>query len=162
MFKMTPAAALSRFGLGLAVSLVAIATAPGAQAQPNGQASQNDYNYVGSGISDEGFIINGKARLNPNLSLRPTVILDYDFDDATVLVPVTYDFPSIEAAGADLLPFGGAGVRLATHGDDNFGALITGGVDYRFAEKWTANASVNVSFIDEADLDLTAGVGYTF
>ena len=143
---------------GLA-TVVAIATLAGtAQAQ----TSDNDYNYVGGGISDEGFVVNGKARLNSNLSVRPAAIVDYDFDDVTFLVPLTYDAPAFEVGGSALLPFGGAGVRVSTEGDTDFGVLLTGGADYRISERWTANGSINLTFIDDTDIDFVGGVGYTF
>ena len=78
---------------GLALSAVA-ATAGQAAAQ-----SVNDYNYVGVGGSDEGFVINGKATLSDNLSLRPAALTE--FDDFTFLVPVTYDFNPISQTGED-------------------------------------------------------------
>ncbi len=157
MFNLRNGLVLS--GLVLGVSLVSIATSAGtAQAQ-----SYNDYNYVGGGISDEGFVINGKARVTRSLSLRPAAIVDYDFDNATFLIPVTYDAPAFEVGDADLLPFGGIGARVSTGGDDtDFGLLLTGGADYRFTERWTANGSINLTFIDDTDIDFVAGVGYTF
>ncbi len=140
---------------GLALSTVA-ATAVQASAQ-----SANDYNYIGVGGSDEGFVINGKATLTDNLSLRPAALTE--FDDFTFLIPVTYDFNSPSQTGEDqLLPFAGAGLRVDTEGDENVGLLLTGGVDYRITEKWVANGSANLSFIGETEFDFILGVGYSF
>jgi hypothetical protein len=155
-----------RNGLILGAALAAIASSAGtAQAEP-----YNDYNYVGGGISDEGFVVNGKVRVFNTVSVRPAVIVDYDFNDATFLVPVTYDFRPFQVGGSDLLPFAGGGVRVETDDDSddndddgtNFGILLTGGADYRFSDRWTANGSINLTFIDDTDIDFTAGVGYTF
>lgn len=140
---------------GFAMAAIA-ATAGTASAQ-----SANDYNYVGIGGSDEGFVINGKATLTRNLSLRPAVLTD--FSDVTFLIPVTYDFAPITEAGGDgLLPFAGAGVRIDTEGSDNFSLLLNGGVDYRINERWVANGSVNLSFIGDTEFDFILGIGYTF
>ncbi len=148
-----------RNGFILGLASVAIATtATTAQAQ----SATSSYNYIGGGVSDEGLVINGKAQITPQFSIRPAAILNYDFDDATFLVPVTYDFAQVEAGEANLLPFAGAGVRIETDGDDNFGALVTGGVDYRITERWTANGSLNVSFINDTNFDFIVGVGYNF
>ncbi|NJM58914.1 MAG: hypothetical protein HC857_17990 [Synechococcales cyanobacterium RU_4_20] len=149
-----------RNGLMLGAAIAAIASTAGtaqAQAKP-----YNDYNYIGGGISDEGFVVNGKVRVFNAVSVRPAAIVDYDFNDATFLVPVTYDFRPFKVGGSDLLPFAGGGIRVDTENDTNFGVLLTGGADYRFSERWTANGSVNVTFIDDTDIDFTAGVGYTF
>jgi hypothetical protein len=132
------------------------ATADGASAQ-----SANDYNYIGVGGSDEGFVVNGKAKLTNNLSLRPAVMTD--FDDFTFLIPVTYDFSPLSDTGNDsLLPFAGAGVRIDDDGDENVALLLTGGADYRINDSWVANASANVSFIGDTEFDFTLGVGYSF
>jgi hypothetical protein len=140
---------------GLALSTVA-ATAVPAAAQ-----SENDYNYIGVGGSDEGFVVNGKAKLTDNLSLRPAALTD--FDEFTFLIPVTYDFSPLSATGEDrLLPFAGAGVRIDNQGDENFGLLLTGGADYRITDKWVANGSANVSFIGDTEFDFVLGVGYSF
>jgi opacity protein-like surface antigen len=140
---------------GLAVSAVA-ATAGQAAAQ-----SVNDYNYIGVGGSDEGFVVNGKVTLTKNLSLRPAAMTE--FDDFTVLIPVTYDFSPLSASAEDrLLPFAGAGVRIDTEGDNNFGLLVNGGADYRITDKWVANGSANVSFLGETEFDFILGVGYSF
>jgi len=143
------------FIAGLAVSTVALSVGQ-ASAQ-----SANDYNYIGIGGSDEGFVVNGKATLSDSLSLRPAAITE--FDDFTFLIPVTYDFNSVSQTGEDnLLPFAGAGVRIDTEGDDNFGLLLTGGADYRITDKWVANGSANVSVIGDTEFDFILGIGYSF
>ena len=144
---------------GLVVVAAIAATAGAAQAQ---QRSDNDYNYIGGGVSDEGFVVNGKARIIDSVSFRPAAIIDYDFDDAIFLLPVTYDAPAFELAGSPILPFGGIGARVSTEDDTEVGLLLTGGADYRFSDRWTANGSLNVTFVNETDIDFTAGIGYTF
>lgn len=140
---------------GLAVSAIAT-SANSASAQ-----SANDYNYIGVGGSDEGFAVNGKAKLTDNLSLRPAVITD--FDDFTFLIPVTYDFsPLSDGVGDSLLPFAGAGVRIDNDGDENFALLVNGGADYRINDNWVANGSANVSFIGDTEFDFILGIGYSF
>ncbi len=139
----------------LSVSAVA-ASAVQASAQ-----SVNDYNYIGVGGSDEGFVINGKATLSDQLSIRPAAVTE--FDDFTFLIPVTYDFNAPSQTGEDkILPFAGAGVRIDTEGNENFGVLLTGGADYRITDKWVANGSANLSFIGDTEFDFIVGVGYSF
>ena len=140
---------------GLTASAMAVSAAQ-ASAQ-----SANDYNYVGIGGSDEGFVINGKATLSDSLSLRPAALTE--FDDFTFLIPVTYDFNPPSQVGEDrILPFAGGGVRIDTEGDENFGLLLTGGADYRITDSWVANGSANVSFIGDTEFDFVVGVGYSF
>lgn len=140
---------------GLALSAVA------ASATQGSAQSANDYNYIGIGGSDEGFVINGKATLSDQLSIRPAVVTE--FDDFTFLIPVTYDFSSPSQTGEDkILPFAGAGVRIETEGDENFALLLSGGADYRITDKWVANGSLNLSVIGDTEFDFILGVGYSF
>ncbi|NJN30400.1 MAG: hypothetical protein HC824_08180 [Synechococcales cyanobacterium RM1_1_8] len=145
-----------RNALMAGLALVTIATA----ANSASAQSANDYNYIGIGGSDEGFVINGKAKLTNNLSLRPAAITD--FDDLTFLIPVTYDFSALSAGEDRLLPFAGAGVRFDTEGDENFGLLLNGGADYRITDRWVANGSANLSFVGDTEFDFILGVGYSF
>ncbi|MEL6249123.1 MAG: hypothetical protein AAFR15_14060, partial [Cyanobacteria bacterium J06627_15] len=57
-----------------AAAIVAAPLAANAQTAP-------DYNYVGIGGGDDGFVINGKVTLSDHLSVRPAVATDFDFDD---------------------------------------------------------------------------------
>ena len=64
--------------LGLSAAVLAAAPlAAFAQEAP-------DYNYFGVGGGDEGFVVNGKVSLSDNLSVRPSVSTDFDFDDGEV------------------------------------------------------------------------------
>jgi hypothetical protein len=40
--------------------------------------------------------------------------------------------------------------------------LLSGGVDVPIANQLTANAGVNVSFLDDTNIGLLLGVGYNF
>lgn len=133
------------------------------------------YSYIGLGgnigISDNNnetslgrgsFVINGKVGLSERLSVRPAVVIN---DDATFLIPATYDFriPTEDPLVlSPFIPFAGAGLVLSTKDDNHIGFLLSGGVDYRISPNWTANGSLNVGFLDEVDVGIILGVGYTF
>jgi hypothetical protein len=53
-------------------------------------------------------------------------------------------------------------VAISTGDDSTIGALITGGVDVPLSSQFTATAAVNVGFVDETEVGLLIGVGYTF
>jgi hypothetical protein len=53
-------------------------------------------------------------------------------------------------------------VLISTGDDDNFGFLISGGVDVPLSTNFTATAGLNVGFVDGAEVGLLVGVGYTF
>lgn len=125
-----------------------------------------DYNYVGIGGSDEGFVVNGKFSLSDNLSVRPAVSTDFDFDDGEDVVyvlPITYDFNALDPAGR-LSPFLGAGINGELGDDSTLEAAVTGGADYRVTEQWLVNGSVVWSPFQDGsdDVDFIAGVGYSF
>ncbi|MGD1857530.1 MAG: YadA-like family protein [Leptolyngbyaceae cyanobacterium] len=125
-----------------------------------------DYNYFGIGGSDEGFVVNGKVSLSDNLSVRPAVATDFDFDDGEDVVyvlPVTYDFNAVDPDGR-LNPFVGAGISGELGDDSSIEAAVTGGADYRFNDKWLVNGSVVWSPFQDGsdDVDFIAGVGYSF
>ncbi|MEM9266026.1 MAG: hypothetical protein AAGA46_10930 [Cyanobacteria bacterium P01_F01_bin.13] len=125
-----------------------------------------DYNYVGIGGGDEGFAVNGKLSLAENLSVRPAVSTDFDFDDGedvAYVLPVTYDFNSLDPDGR-LYPFLGAGINGELGDDSTIELAVTGGADYRFNERWLANGSVVWSPFQDGsdDVDFIAGIGYSF
>lgn len=124
-----------------------------------------DYNYVGMGGGDEGFVINGKFTLGDNFSVRPSVATDFDFDDAedvSYLLPVTYDFNAVDE-GENLYPFLGAGIGGDIGEDSTVEFALTGGADYRFNERWVANGAVRyLPFADSDEVGFTFGVGYIF
>ncbi|MEM6426659.1 MAG: hypothetical protein AAGF66_10725 [Cyanobacteria bacterium P01_H01_bin.119] len=152
---------------GLAAA--AIAVSPLAA---SAQSLETDYNYVGGGVSvgelggtsDVGLAINSKFRVYDHVSVRPSIASDLNFDGngaTQFTLPVTYDFNALTSDGR-LLPFVGAGAAYTTAGDDDFGALVTAGVDYRLTDRLTANGTVNVNFFDNTQVNGVIGLGYTF
>lgn len=146
--------------LGLSAAVLAAAPlAAFAQAAP-------DYNYFGVGGGDEGFAVNGKLSLSDNLSVRPAVSTDFDFDDGedvAYVLPITYDFNAVDPDGR-LYPFLGAGINGELGDDSTIEAAVTGGADYRFNDKWLVNGSVVWSPFQDGDddVDFVAGIGYSF
>lgn len=125
-----------------------------------------DYNYFGIGGGDEGFAVNGKVTLSENLSVRPAVSTDFDFndgEDVVYVLPITYDFDSVDPGGR-LYPFLGAGINGELGDDSSIEAAVTGGADYRVTDKWLVNGSVVWSPFQDGsdDVDFIAGVGYSF
>jgi opacity protein-like surface antigen len=154
---------LSIAALGLVGSVV-MTTSAHAQTLPT------DYNYVGLGVgigdvgdSDLGLAVNSKVTVGNNISVRPGVITNFDFEDGgtSFNIPVTYDFNPITQNGK-LLPYAGGGVAFTTGDDSEFGPLLTAGVDYRVSDKITLNGSVNWSIYDDSQVNGVVGVGYTF
>ena len=82
--------------LGLATTaLLSLPLAASAQQMP-------DYNYVGLGGGDNGFVVNGKLVIDDHVSVRPSVATDFDFDDGedvSYVLPITYDFNSLDRSG---------------------------------------------------------------
>lgn len=138
-----------------------------------GTATRGGSSYIGVGgniglsgdtaLGDGNFTIISKIGLTRNIAVRPSVVLG---NDATFLIPLTYDF-SIRPAEAleevfPLAPYVGAGVSIATGDNDNIGLLLTGGIDVPLNSQFTANAAVNVGIADETEVGLAIGVGYNF
>ena len=142
-----------------ATTLLAIPFGAFAQTAPN-------YNYVGIGGGDDGFVVNGKVSVADNVSIRPEVATDFDFNDSedvSYLVPITYDFNSIGTDDYQFNPFLGAGVGGAVGEDSTAEFAVVAGADYRFADKYVANGAVNYSpFADSDEVGFTVGVGRTF
>ena len=141
-----------------AAALLSLPAAALAQQSP-------DYSYVGLGGGDEGLVINSKLAVGDNFSIRPSVATDFDFDDSEdvfYLLPVTYDFSAVDTGGT-LYPFVGAGIGGDLGEDSSVDFALTGGVDYRFGDRWVANGSVNyLPFADSDEVGFALGVGYTF
>ena len=142
-----------------AAAVVAAPLAANAQSAP-------DYNYIGIGGGDDGFVVNGKVTLSEHLSVRPAVATDFDFDDGddvNYTLPITYDFNSVDGQGR-LFPFLGAGIdgQIGDNSDIEF--AVTGGADYRISEDFLVNGSVVWSpFADgDDDFGFVAGIGYSF
>lgn len=158
---------LSRIWTTLGLAAAVLLTVPfSAQAQViRSTAEVPGYNYVGIAGSDDGFAVNSKFSITNNISIRPEVATDFDFDDAedvTYLVPVTYDF-AVGGGRATFNPFVGAGVAGSIGDDSDVEFALVAGTDYRFAGNYVANASVNYApFADDDEVGFTAGVGYQF
>ncbi len=153
---------LSRIWAPLGLAAAALLAVPfGAFAQ-----EAPSYNYVGIGGGDDGFVINGKVSVADNISIRPEVATDFDFndsDDLSYLVPITYDFNSVELGNQGFNPFLGAGVSGDIGDDSTVDFALVAGADYRFADRYVANGSVNYApFADSDEVGFTAGIGYLF
>jgi hypothetical protein len=124
-----------------------------------------DYNYVGIGGGDDGFVVNGKLTLTDHVSVRPSVATDFDFDDAedvSYLVPFTYDFNAVDSSDR-IYPFLGAGIGGDLGNDNTVEFALTSGIDYRMSDRWVANGTVNYRpFADSDEVGFTLGIGYTF
>ena len=143
-----------------------------------GRLTRSSFSYIGiggnigltgeTGVGEGAFVVNAKIAFSRNISLRPAA----HFSDNTVfLASLTYDF---YIPGRDpfepvrFFPFVGGGIVLNT--DDNsansdnsdVGFLLTGGVDYPLSKEFTANATLNIGFLDETEVGIVLGVGYTF
>lgn len=152
--------------IGLAAALL-LAIPFGAQAQPLRRTVEApNYNYIGIGGSDEGFVINSKFSISDNISIRPEVATDFDFDDdedISYLVPVTYDFNTIGQGRAGFNPYVGAGISGDIGDDSDVEFATVAGADYRFANNYVANGSINYApFADDDEVGFTLGVGYLF
>ncbi len=138
-----------------------------------GQATRGGSSYIGIGgnigftgdtASGSGaFVVNSKIGLTRSISVRPSVLIS---DDVDFLIPVTYDF-TIEStdpfAPVPFAPFLGGGVAFSTNDEDNFGFLVTGGVDVPLSREFVANAAINAAFIEgSTNVGIVIGVGYTF
>lgn len=131
-------------------------------------------NYVGVGLNlgldgetalgDTEFAVNGRIKIAPNLSFRPGAVIG---ENAVILVPVTYDFTAQDVSVAErsfaLTPYVGGGLFFTTDDDseDDLGALITGGVDIPISRQFTANAGLNLGFVDDdTQIGILLGVAY--
>jgi hypothetical protein len=146
--------------LGLAAAtLLAVPFGAHAQTAPN-------YNYVGIGGGNDGLVLNGKVSVADNVSIRPEVATDFDFNDSedvSYLVPITYDFNSVGTDNYQFNPYLGAGVGGDIGEDSTAEFAVVAGADYRFAKKYVANGSVNYSpFADDDEIGFSVGVGRIF
>ncbi|MBW4663779.1 MAG: hypothetical protein KME01_06175 [Chroococcus sp. CMT-3BRIN-NPC107] len=143
-----------------------------------GTSTRGGSSYVGiagniglsgdTALGDGNFAIISKIGLTRSLAFRPGVVLG---NDATFLIPLTYEFSIREAEALEevlpIAPYVGAGVIISTGSDDNdddggVGLLLTGGIDIPLNRQFTANAGLNVGIADETDIGLSVGVGYNF
>lgn len=147
-----------RVSLASAVACVAILpTAVSAQ-----EVSDN---YVGVGAATGGFVVNGRVVVGEDLSLRPALITDVEFNDDSefsVFLPVTYDFES-PFKTLDIEPFAGVGLGGSNRDDEgDIGAILTAGADYDLNDRLVLNSSVVWSLFDGDSTDFMAGLGYRF
>jgi hypothetical protein len=146
--------------LGLAAAvLLAVPSGAFAQTAPN-------YNYVGIGGGDDGFVVNGKLSVADNISIRPEVATDFDFEDGedvSYLVPLTYDFNTIGTGNYAINPYLGAGATGGIGEDSTVEFALVAGADYRIARNYVANGSINYApFADSDEIGFTVGIGRIF
>jgi hypothetical protein len=136
------------------------------------RATRGGYSYVGiagnfsiTGSSDLGgrsLAIISKIGLNNSLSIRPSIL--FLSSDAAILVPVTYDFTpfTIFSPNFAIAPYLGGGLGIKTGSNNNFGPLITAGIDIPISRSFTANVAANLSFLRNTDLSILIGIAYNF
>ncbi|MGF1601458.1 MAG: hypothetical protein ACFCU8_05450 [Thermosynechococcaceae cyanobacterium] len=150
-----------------------VSQAPLEAAQP-GQSTRSGPSYIGIGgnfgsigdtsVGEDSLIIYSKVGLTEFFSVRPAVVTAFD-DDATFLLPATFDFAPIKVgkmgqSQVRFAPYLGGGMAIKTDGD--FGPLVTGGIDIPLNRSLTATTGVNAAFLDETDLGVFVGIGYNF
>lgn len=140
-----------------------------------GRSTRGGSSYLGAGVNiglnggssalgDGNFAILSKVGLTRTFSVRPSVLLG---DNATILLPLTYDF-SFQQVGdpfsepLPIAPYLGAGAAIRTGDDTEAAFLVTGGVDVPLNRQFTATAAVNAGFFNRTDVGLLLGVGYNF
>lgn len=139
-----------------------------------GRDTQGGPSYIGAGVNagalggtalgDTSLSIVSKVGLTNTFSVRPGVVTDFE-DDATFLIPVTYDLKGFRVGELGIqeirvAPYIGTGLAVSTDGD--IGPLLTGGLDIPITERWTLNTAANAGFIDDVDLGVTVAAGYNF
>ena len=139
-----------------------------------GRATQSGSSYIGiagniglsggsTALGDGNFAVISKIGLTNTFSVRPGAVIG---DDSTVLIPITYDFSfnpgDAFSAPLPIAPYLGAGVVIATGGNSDVGPMITAGVDFPITSQFTANAGVNVGFVNDTSVGFQIGVGYNF
>ncbi len=116
-----------------------------------------------SSVGETGLMVYSKIGLTRYFSVRPAVTTNFT-DDATFLVPATFDFAPIRVGasgrGVSLAPYIGAGAAVNTNGV--VGPLLTGGVDIPITPRLTGTVGVNAAFLDDVDVGPFIGVGYNF
>lgn len=138
-----------------------------------GRATQGGPSYIGVGINlgtlgdsalgDTSFAVVSKVGLSEAFSVRPGVVTNFT-DDATFLLPLTYDFVPLRFSTSEqslkFAPYVGGGVAITTDGET--GLLLTGGLDVPVTSRWTVTANANAGFLDDVDVSVVTAVGYNF
>lgn len=136
-----------------------------------GRPTRSGTSYIGVGanfgvggdtsLGDSGLYLYSKVGLTRYFSIRPAVNTDFE-EDATFLFPLTFDLAPIAIGdtGVRVAPYFGGGPAVTTTGD--FGPVISGGIDLPLTERLTVTSGVNIGILDEADVGVFLGVGYTF
>jgi hypothetical protein len=139
-----------------------------------GRGTRSGPSYIGVGanigalgdssIGDTSLMVYSKIGLTRYFSIRPAVTTNF-VDDATFLVPATFDLApirlgSVSGKGVSIAPYIGAGAAVTTNGE--FGPLLTGGVDIPITSRLTGTVGINAAFLDEIDVGPFVGVGYNF
>ncbi|AFZ44806.1 hypothetical protein PCC7418_2667 [Halothece sp. PCC 7418] len=131
-------------------------------------------NYIGVGLNlgldgdtalgNTEFAVNGRIKIAPNISFRPGAVIG---ENAVILVPVTYDFTAQDVTVTEesfaLTPYVGGGVFFTTddESEDDLGALVTAGLDIPVSRQFTANAGLNIGFVnDDTEFGLLLGIAY--
>jgi hypothetical protein len=138
-----------------------------------GRATRSGSSYLGGGLNvgvagdtalgDRSFSVISKIGLTRSISFRPGAVVDFP-ENVTVLAPLTLDLPlrqsdGIAGLGFRFAPYLGGGLAASTNG--HLGPLVTGGIDIPLTSRFTANAALNLGLLDEANVGLSIGVGYT-
>ena len=117
-----------------------------------------------SSLADGNFSIISKIGLTKNFSFRPGAVLG---DNATILLPITLDFP-LDSLGDQfrepqgIAPYIGVGAAIKTGDNSDTAVLVTGGIDVPLNQQFTANVAVNAGFFSQTDVGVILGVGYNF
>lgn len=138
-----------------------------------GRATRSGSSYLGGGLNvgisgdtalgDRSFSVISKIGLTRSISFRPGAVVDFP-ENVTVLAPLTLDLPlrqtdGLAGLGFRFAPYLGGGLAASTNG--HLGPLVTGGIDIPLTSRFTANAALNLGLLDEANMGLSIGVGYT-
>jgi hypothetical protein len=138
-----------------------------------GRLAKSNYSYISVGVNigfdsdglsvgDTGFAIDSKIALSSNFSIRPSAIIA---QESALLIPITYDFRFQDKETFEyepITPYLGVGGYASTDELNEFGFLITGGLDYKLSDSFVANTHLNVGIGDSTEVGLVFGVGYIF
>jgi len=131
-----------------------------------GRNNPSGSNYVGIGgnlgiagglaVGDPGFSLFAKIGLSREISVRPALVVNNDFE---VLLPLTYDF---RIGDTPFYPFVGGGLLITT-ASGTLGGLFTAGLDFPLSQQFTATGRFNLGFTGkEAGFGLIFGLAYNF